>query len=436
MLFKDICIVDKDFEVKHHMYVMTKGAHIVYVGDKDPASLDTVDTAGQEICDGDNKLLMPAFYNTHCHVPMTLLRGYGEGLPLQRWLNEKIFPFEAKFLPPEKYAGAALGSLELLKSGCVSISDMYFDLPEYGRALYEAGMKANLSNPLTNFNDEDSFFDNNSYRDSLHLLDWMKTMDDGRIKLDAAIHAEYSTREKAVREACEWACDNDLVLHIHISETESEHNECKARHNGMTPVQYFLSCGAFKSQVLAAHCVWLSDEDADIMAETGAFMSQNASSNLKLGSGMPNIVNFRKHDMNITIGTDGASSNNDLNMLEEVKLTAMIARGLNHDANAVVPKEVLYMATRGGALAQKRPDCGLIDEGMRADLIVIDLDRENMIPAYDILSNVVFACDSEDIVLTMCDGTVVMKDRLATLVDEERIRYNARKAFRTVLAKL
>ena len=138
MLFKDISIVDKDFEVKHHMYVMTKGAHIVYVGDKDPASLDTVDTAGQEICDGDLKLLMPAFYNTHCHVPMTLLRGYGEGLPLQRWLNEKIFPFEAKFLPPEKYAGAALGSLELLKSGCVSISDMYFDLPEYGLGEIEA----------------------------------------------------------------------------------------------------------------------------------------------------------------------------------------------------------------------------------------------------------------------------------------------------------
>ena len=435
MLFKDISIVDKDFEVKHHMYVMTEGEFITYVGEKDPAELGK-DVSGQEVYDGKDRFLMPAFYNTHCHVPMTLLRGYGEGLPLQRWLNEKIFPFEAKFRAPEKYAGAALGAIELLKSGCVSVSDMYFDLPEYGQALYEAGMKANLCNPLMSFGDDDSFFENNAYRDSMHLLDWLSEKKDGRIKLDAAIHAEYTTREKGVREVCQWAAENGLILQIHISETKSEHEECKQRHNGMTPVQYFRMCGAFNTTVLAAHCVWLTDEDADIMAETGAFMSQNASSNLKLGSGMPNIVNYLNHGMRITIGTDGASSNNDLCMLEDVKLTAMIARGLNRDANAVVPKTVLYMATREGALAQGRKDCGLIDEGMRADLMVFDLDTENMIPAYDILSNVVFAADAENIILTMCDGKVVMKDRHLTLVDEEKIRAQARTAFQTVLKSL
>ena len=435
MLFKDITITDKNFDIRHHMYVMTEGEFITYVGEKDPAETG-LDTTGQEVYDGKDKLLMPAFYNTHCHVPMTLLRGYGEGLPLKRWLNEKIFPFEAKFAAPEKYAGAALGSIELLKSGCVSVSDMYFDLPEYGLALYEAGMKANLCNPLMNFNDDDSFFENNAYRDSMHLKDWLSDKKDGRVKLDAGIHAEYTTREKAVREACEWAADNKLILQIHISETESEHKECMARHHGMTPVQYFRSCGAFNTTVLAAHCVWLSDEDADIMAENNAIMSQNASSNLKLGSGMPHIVNYMNHGMRITIGTDGASSNNDLSMIEDMKLTAMIARGLTRDANAVVPKSVVYMATREGALAQGREDCGLIDVGMRADLLVMDLDTENMIPAYDILSNVVFAGDAENIILVMCDGRVVMKDRQLTLVDEEKIRANARAAFKTVLTKL
>ena len=434
MLFKDISIVDKDFEVKHHMYVMTEGEFITYVGDKDPAELGK-DVKGQEVYDGKDRLLLPAFYNTHCHVPMTLLRSYGEGLPLHRWLTEKIFPFEAKFLAPEKRAGAALGAIELLKSGCVSISDMYFDLPEYGEELYNAGMKANLSNPVMAFRDEDSYFDNNAYRDSMNLLEWLKDKRDGRIRLDAAIHAEYTTREKAVREACEWSASNDLILHIHISETESEHRECIGRH-GMTPVQYFEKCGAFNSQVLAAHCVWITPEDMEIMASHNAFMSQNVTSNLKLGSGIPKTVQCLHSGVKVTIGTDGASSNNDLDMLQEIKLTAIVARGLTRDANALSPGRILKMATLDGALAQGRTDTGVIREGLRADLIVLNLDAENMIPAYDILANVVYAADAENILLTMCDGRVVMKDRHLTLVDEEKVKADAKKAFETVRKRL
>lgn len=429
MLFKNIKILDENFTVQDNMNVVTEGEFITYVGS------DVPEAEGQEVVDGSRKFLMPAFYNTHCHVPMTLLRGYGEGLPLQRWLNERIYPFEAKFNPEYKYWGAKLGALELMKSGCVSISDMYFNLATYGEGLYEAGMKANLCNCIVCFGDDDSYFEDSAYIDTVELLDWIKNHNDGRIKADASVHSEYATREKAVREACEYAAENNMIMHIHISETQPEHEECKERH-GLTPVQYFDKCGAFNTPAIAAHCVWLEDEDVEIMIRKGAFMSHNASSNLKLGSGIAPVKKYYDAGMNITFGTDGASSNNNLNMLEEIHLAAMLARGASRDANAISSAEILRMATLEGAKAQGRTDCGVIAEGKKADLIVFDLDKENLTPDFNTVSNIVFAADTSDIWMTMCDGRVICKEGKSLLIDEEETKAKALESFNKVLASL
>ena len=432
MIIKDVKMLDENFRIKEHMNVVVEDGRFLSITRGMP------DPEGREIIEGRGKFLMPAFYNTHCHVPMTLLRGYGEGLPLQRWLNERIFPFEAKFGPQYKYWGAKLGALELMKSGCVSISDMYFDLVDYGSALYEAGMKANLCNGIVSFDEDTSFYQDRSYEDTLRLIQWIKDHEaenDGRIKADASVHSEYANKEKALREAFAFAEEEGLIIQAHLSETKAEHEECKARH-GMTPAAYFEKLGAFRSPLIAAHCVWLEEEDVDIMVRNGAYMSHNPSSNLKLGSCNAPVGWFRGKGMNITIGTDGASSNNNLNMLEEVNLAALLCRGQSLDANVIPAEEIIRAATRTGALAQGREDCGLIKEGYRADFILFDLEKEHLTPDYDTLANIVFAAQSSDICMTVCDGEIICKDGEALFVDEEETIAKASESFQKVLESL
>ena len=432
MIIKDIKILDENFQIKDHMNVVVEDGKYLSITKGMP------DPEGREVIDGKGKFMMPAFYNTHCHVPMTLLRGYGEGLPLQRWLQERIFPFEAKFSPQYKYWGAKLGALELIKSGCVSISDMYFDLVDYGRALYEAGMKANLCNGLVTFDDDASYYKDRSYEDTLNLLQWIKDNEvenNSRIKADASVHSEYANREKALEEAFAFAADEGLILQAHLSETKAEHEECKARH-GLSPAAYFEKLGAFRSPFVAAHCVWLDDEDIDILTSHGVYMSHNASSNLKLGSGIAPVKKYFERGMNITIGTDGASSNNNLNMLEEVNLAALLCRGESLDANAISAAELVKAATRNGALAQGRDDCGLIKEGFRADFILFDIEKEHLTPDYDTLANILFSAQSSDICMTVCDGEIICKDGEVLFIDEEETIAKAEESFKKVLESL
>jgi len=432
MIIKDVKMLDEEFQVREHMNVVVEDGRFLSITKGMP------DPEGREIIDGRGKFMMPAFYNTHCHVPMTLLRGYGEGLPLQRWLQERIFPFEAKFAAPYKYWGAKLGALELIKSGCVSISDMYFDLVAYGTALYEAGMKANLCNGLVTFDDNASFFKDRTYEDTVELMQWIRDNEaenQGRIKADASVHSEYANRENALREAFAFATEENLIVQVHLSETKLEHEECIQRH-GMTPSAYLYKLGAFRTPVVAAHCVWLSDADLDLMVGSGAYISHNPSSNMKLGSGIAPIGKYYNRGANLTIGTDGASSNNNLNVMEELHLAALLCRGQAMDANAIPAAELIKAATRNGALAQGRTDCGLIKEGFRADFILFDLEKEHLTPDYDTLANIVFAAQSSDICMTVCDGQIICKDGEALFIDEEETIAKASESFQKVLESL
>ncbi|MCI5791689.1 MAG: amidohydrolase [Lachnospiraceae bacterium] len=440
MIFKNIKLIDKDFNVKKDMYVRTEGAFITYVGDKAPEN-----ASGENIYDGNNKLLMPSFYNTHCHVPMTYLRGYGEGLPLQRWLNEKIFPFEDKLDGEAVYWSTKLGALELIASGSASISDMYFFIGDMARALDECGMKANICHGISSFDPEQKLSELKGYKDTVELDILIKsgafggekgTGKGSRIMVDMGLHAEYTSTEGLVRQVAEAAGELGIGVHTHISETVSEHAECKKRHNGMTPVKYFDECGLFNNVVKAAHCVYIEPEDIDIMKAAGAYAIHNPSSNLKLGSGIAPVKTFMEKGLNVGIGTDGASSNNNLNMMEEIHMAAMIARGSTLDANAVSDAAMLKAAALTGALSQGRGDCGRIEEGCRADLIVIDLDRPHLRPDYDTRANVVFSAQSSDIVLNMIDGKVVYKNGEYLTIDKEKVIAETEAHFDKILAQL
>ncbi|MGN0659909.1 MAG: amidohydrolase [Emergencia sp.] len=429
MLFKEITILNKDFEIEKDMYVGVSGNTVTYIGKERPD-----EDFGEEY-DGKNRLLMPGFYNAHAHSPMALMRGYGENLVLQDWLNTRIFPFEDRLNSNAVYWGTMLCMAESIRFGIVSSSDMYYFLPDMVQAVTDSGAKANISravaNPMgTPFSQLASV---QEARDSVRLFNGAA---DGRIIIDTSVHAEYTTNEETVRGLAELAKETETIMHVHVSETRLEHEECKERHGGLTPVQYFDRCGLFDGPALAAHCVWCEDEDLEILKERDVTVASNPLSNLKLASGICPSAKMMKKGIRVAIGTDSVSSNNSLNFLEEIKAFATIAKVKEMDPTVITPKEALQAATRNGALAQGRKDCGILAEGCRADLIALRTDVPNMHPVHSLINNVVYAASGSDIALTMVDGKVLFRDGEYTTIDIEKTIFEAEAATADILKQL
>jgi 5-methylthioadenosine/S-adenosylhomocysteine deaminase len=428
MLFSNIRILDENFEIKDKMYVATDDDRIVYVGDCMPRG-DFGD-----IRDGEGKLLMPAFHNAHGHSPMALLRGYAENMKLQDWLFTKVFPFEDKLDSNAVYWGTLLTMAEGMRFGIVSHSDMYYFLDDMVRATDESGMKANISRAITEFGDGDPWetVRLKEMKDTYERLDGAA---DGRVKIDISIHAEYTNSLRAMQAVADYCNQVGAINHIHISETKSEHEECKVKY-GKTPVKLMNDIGAFDSKALAAHCVWVEDEDMDILKEKGVSVATNPMSNMKLASGIANVPEMLRRGINVAIGTDSVASNNSLNFFEEMKMFAIAPKIRFNDPTLITPKQTLYAATRAGALAQGREDAGLVKEGFKADLIMIDLEQPNMYPVHDLMNNLVYSASGTDIVMTMSDGRIVYENGEYKTLDIEKTMFEAQAATKVILSKL
>lgn len=428
MLFSNIKILDENFEIKDKMYVATDEDKIVYVGDCMPRG-DYGD-----IRDGKGKLLMPAFHNAHGHSPMALLRGYAENMKLQDWLFTKVFPFEDKLDSNAVYWGTLLTMAEGMRFGIVSHSDMYYFLDDMVRATEESGMKANISRAITEFGDGDPWetVRLKEMKDTYERLDGAA---DGRVKIDISIHAEYTNSLRAMQAVADYCNQVGAINHIHISETKSEHEECKVKY-GKTPVKLMNDIGAFDSKALAAHCVWVEDEDMDILKEKGVSVATNPMSNMKLASGIANVPEMLRRGINVAIGTDSVASNNSLNFFEEMKMFAIAPKIRFNDPTLITPKQTLYAATRAGALAQGREDAGLVKEGFKADLIMIDLEQPNMYPVHDLMNNLVYSASGTDIVMTMSDGRIVYENGEYKTLDIEKTMFEAQAATKVILSKL
>ncbi len=429
MLIKDTTILNRDMQPIDHVNVLVKDGRFAYVGHEEVAAYSGT------VVDGKNKLMMPGFYNTHCHVPMTLIRGLGEGLSLQEWLTKKMFPFEREMDEEDCYYGALLGAMELLAGGCVSISDMYFHILDIARALDEAGMKANISHGLSSNDPSQRPESLKGWKDTMTLLKQSRA-GDGRIKVDVGLHAEYTSTETLVRAAAGLARDQGLALHTHISETRKEHEECRQRHGGLTPVQYFKQCGVFENPVLGAHCVWLEERDREIMAESRATISHCISANLKLASGIAPVAGYGEQGINVVIATDGAAGNNNLNIMEEIHMASLAAKGAFLNPAALPPEQVLKMATVNGAMAQGRKDCGVIEAGFKADFIMLDMDKPHLTPIHDVTANIVYSAQSSDVFMTVIDGKTVYRDGQFLTIDRERVLYECVKRVNRICSRL
>ncbi len=414
MLFEKIDILDENMQLCKDCYVAVEGDTITYIGNERPKG----DFA--ETYNGQGKLLIPGLYNMHAHSTMTLLRGYAENLPLQRWLTEMIFPFEALITDESALPATRLAIAEMLRYGIVSFSDMYFFEDARAQAIEESGIKCNICNSISCFDEDAHYKDIDSYRKNEHIYRDFHGAFDGRLLMDMCLHSEYTTTPNIVREVAEKSLEYGLGMHIHVSETKSEVEECKARHDGKTPPKYLADLGVFDSRTTAAHCVWLEGEDFDILRDKGVSIATNPASNLKLGSGFMNCPEVVTKGISLTIGTDGVASNNAHNLFREMYLLATIHRGYTQNPVGLSPAEILKIATIAGANAQGRSKCGKLAVGYKADLVVLDIDKPWMQPVTDMATNVIYSESGEDVVLTMVDGKVVYRNGEWPGIDVEK----------------
>ena len=351
------------------------------------------------------RVVMPGLVNCHGHTAMTLVRGLGGGLPLQRWLEEAIFPVEARMKPKDVRAGAVWGIMEMLAGGTTCVADMY-DFPgEMGEALRESGMKGRVCRVGLNFVPgrlEDCINFTSSFNSPTPPLPHSSTP----VLADLCIHSEYLTDEKFCRALADANRELKRPLHVHVSETRREHEECIARH-GKTPIAYLAETGILDFGGYAAHCVWCTDDDFRIMAEKGVSLVHNPTSNMKLGSGFARVPRAIELGVNVALGTDGCASNDNLDMFEEMHVASLIHKGLALDPTVLSAWDVIEMATKNGAKALGLEDSGEIAVGKAADICVVDLDRIHLAPAVDIPNLVVNSMGADDVSTTIVDGRVV-----------------------------
>ena len=365
---------------------------------------------------------------------MTLMRGYGENLKLQDWLNKKIFPFEAKLDGNAVYWGTMLAMAESFRFGIVSTSDMYYFCDDMARAFADSGAKGNIARSIANVTGEDPAT-LASMRETKAFYRDYNGAEDGRILVDMSLHAEYTSDPATARALADYARSIDTRMQVHVSETKLEHEECIARH-GKTPAAYLEACGIFDVPAVAAHCVHATEEDLEIFKRKGVTVAINPVSNMKLDSGICDGGRLLRKGVKVAIGTDSVASNNSLNFIEEMKLMAIGGKIAADDPTAVTPQEVIRAATQGGALSQGRYDCGVLKEGNRADLIVMDLSVPNMHPVHNMANNIVYSSSGSDILMTMIDGKVVYENGEYCTIDIERVLFEAVTSTKNILGRL
>ena len=416
-----LATTDSGFHVLHSGFCGIEDDKICYLGETEPAGkYDYVKNL-------TGKVLFPGLINTHCHSAMTLLRGIGSDLPLQEWLYDHMFPTEDKLRAEDIKAGSQLAIMEMLSTGTVSFSDMYYFCENTAEAVLESGIKANICRAISAFDPNEAYEDSYRVKEALDLYKNYHNAGNGRLKIDFSLHAEYTCLEHIVRAHSEKCCDMGAIMHIHLSETKSEHENCIAKY-GKTPAEWFRDLGAFQGPCLAAHCVWCSDEDLDILREYNVSPIHNPTSNMKLGSGFAPICKMRQRGLTIGIGTDGAASNNNLNLLEEMHIASIIHNGYRQDPVIMKPAEVLSMATVNGAKIQGRPDCGGIAVGNKADIIALDFDAPHLLPAFDPLTMLCYSAQGSDVVMTMVDGKILYENGEFLTIDKERVFVEVRKS--------
>lgn len=372
---------------------------------------------GYQSIDMSNKILMPGLINTHGHAGMTLLRGYGEDLPLQEWLQDRIWPFEDELTDDDIYWGSKLAIVEMIESGTTTFADMYFAMDRVAQAVEETGIRACLSRGLVGLgpNGEAALAESEVFINKWH------NQAEGRVTCTLGPHAPYTCPLDYLEKVIKLSEKIDCPLQIHVSETMGEVDDTIKEH-GISQVELLEKIGLFSRPTLAAHCVHLNDKDMDILKKYNVRVAHNPSSNLKLASGVAPIQKYLDKGITVGIGTDSCASNNNLDMFEEMKLAALLQKGINLDASHMPAKKVLEMVTIDGAKALFIDNhTGSLKVGKQADIIAIDINNTRFYPKNDILAHLIYSMNSSDISDSFIAGQWIMNNRKLNFNKEEII---------------
>jgi 5-methylthioadenosine/S-adenosylhomocysteine deaminase len=423
-----ILTMDEQFRVFEPGALAVSGENIVAVGDEKEIK-STYSSANIIDCQG--KVLMPGLVNAHTHVPMSLLRGLADDLRLDVWLMGYMMPVEREFVSPDfVYLGTQLACAEMIRSGVTSFADMYYFEESVAKGTADAGMRAVCSQTVLKFPTPDA----HSYEDSLALArEFIKTWKGHSLIVPSvAPHAPYTCTADILRATAELAVEFDVPLHTHLAETSFEVENMR-KEQGMPVIPYVKKQGLFEAKVLAAHCVHIDEGEMRTMLHAGAGVAHNPSSNLKLASGAAPVKRMMELGLNVGIGTDGPASNNDLDMFEEIRLAAFLAKGISGDPTALPARTTLMMATRMGAEAMHIGDItGSLESGKRADLILVDTSPLHNSPHFrhdfnSTYAQIVYAGHSTDVTDVMVNGKWLMRGRNLLTLDEKTLLENSQE---------
>lgn len=422
----DIITCNASNSVLQDAFLGIKDGYIDFIDTNEEAARDF---KADRVIDAKGKLVMPGFVNAHTHSGMTILRNFANDVALEEWLFGNVLPVEEKLTPEDIYWGTLLGITEMIRSGTTTFADMYLYMDEVAKAVSETGVRANLCrSPLKD--------GNGSVDDAIRCFEYFKKWNNsfnGRIKVYVEVHSVYLFDEPSLRMSAEIAKQIDTGIHIHVLETLKE-KEDSIKKYGMSPAEICYKTGIFDVPVIAAHCIHLSDRDMEIIKEKRVNVIHNPTSNLKLGSGIAKVDEMLKNDINVALGTDGAASNNNLNMIEEMHLAALIHKGFHRDPTLIGAPCALKMATVNGAKALGfEGEIGEVAKGMKADLIFIDMDKAHLCPVNDPAAAVVYSAQASDVDTVIIDGNIVMEKGELKTIDEEKVKFNVKEIAKKVL---
>ncbi|NMB26686.1 MAG: amidohydrolase [Tissierellia bacterium] len=425
LLIKNVTLVPMDGknEVVENTNIYIEKDKIKHIGElKQDIEVD-------RIIDGKNKVAMPGLINAHTHIGMSLLRNYADDLPLHEWLTQKIWPVEANLTAEDIYWGSLLSMVEMIQFGTTTFCDMYFFMDEVGKGLKESGMRGVLTRGLI----EEAGKEREKLNDTRNLYINWHNKGDGRIKVMVAPHAPYTCSPTYLAQIMDLAKELNTGIHIHLSETKKEVEDSFEIY-GKSPIRHVYDLGLFKIPTVAAHCVHVDDEDIEILKDNNVNPVNNPGSNLKLASGFAPIDKMLKKGVNVALGTDGSSSNNNLNMFEEINLAAIVNKAVNMDAISVPAIDALKMATINGAKALLWDnEIGSIEVDKKADIILIDMDKPHFYPLHNVVSSLAYSVQGSDVDTVIVDGNILMENREIKTLDVERIMFNAERSAKDLI---
>ena len=376
-------------------------------------------TEADYVIDGKNKAVIPGMVNTHTHAAMCLFRGYADDMNLEEWLQTKIWPLELKLKPEDVYMGTKLACLEMIKTGTTTFNDMYFFMESAAKSIDEMGLRAFLSYGFIDlFNDEKREKEIKKTKETIRNIE---NMHSDRIKPSLGPHAVYTVSEEGLRWIKDYADEKNLLVHFHLAETKKE-NEDFVKKYSKKPIKYLEEIGFLDKKLIAAHCIWLNNDDINLLEKHNVKISYNPASNMKLASGVFNYQKMKK--LTVSLGTDGCASNNNLDMFEEMKIGSLLQKSYFNDETIMPAKEIFSIATENGAKALGL-NAGKIEEGKLADVLLIDLKKPELTPNHDLISDLVYSANGSAVDTTICNGKILMKNR--RVKNEEEILEKVKK---------